>query len=47
MVRLCCEFVESRLERGRSDGRIEDTGGERLDDGEEDLQKFREQVTNS
>ena len=27
VIRLRCEFVEGRLERGWSDGRIEDAGG--------------------
>jgi len=40
VARLRCEFIESGLERGRSDCRIEDAGRERLDDGEEDFQKF-------
>ena len=33
------------MERGGFDGRVEDARRERLDDGEEDFQKFREQVT--
>ena len=42
VTRLRCELVKSRLERGVSDSRIEDVGWERLYDGEEDFQKFRE-----
>ena len=46
VTRLRCELVKSRLERGVPDGRIEDVGWERLYDGKEDFQKFREQMTN-
>jgi hypothetical protein len=37
VARLRREFVESGLERGRSDGGIENAGRERLDDGEKDF----------
>jgi len=47
VVRLCREFVESGLERCGFYCRIENAGRERLDDGEEDFQEFRKQVTNS
>ena len=46
VIRLRCELVKSRLERGVTDGRIEYVGREWLYDREEDFQKFREQMTN-
>jgi hypothetical protein len=46
VIRLRCELIKSRLERGVSDGRIEDARWKRLYDREEDFQKFREQMTN-
>jgi hypothetical protein len=46
VIRLCCELIKSGLERGVSDGRIEDARWKRLYDREEDFQKFREQMTN-